>query len=73
MKGLQALEKLRQNNKDNSHMFDDELLDTIEKELKALEIIKNKFKMVERMYDTKFVINVPLTQEERDLLKEVLL
>ena len=41
MKGLKALEKLRQNIIDNSHLFDDELLKTIEKELKALEIIKN--------------------------------
>ena len=56
-KGLEALEKLRQNNVDNSHLFDDELLDTIEKEInqllkenlvlsikeKAFEIIKKKF------------------------------
>ena len=38
---LEALEQLRQNNKDDSHLFDDELLDTIEKELIALDIIKS--------------------------------
>ena len=43
---LEALEKLRQNNKDNTHLFDDELLDIIEKPLKALEIIKEKVPLI---------------------------
>ena len=36
-KELDALEKLRQNNKDDAHMFDDELLDIIETALKNYE------------------------------------
>lgn len=40
---------------------------------KALEIIKNHFELIEKMYDTKLIIKIPLTQEECDLLKEVLL
>lgn len=41
---LEALEQLRQNNKDDSHLFDDELLDIIEKQLKALEHINKRLK-----------------------------
>lgn len=39
-KELEALEKLRQNNKDNSHLFDDELLGIIETALKEYELMK---------------------------------
>ena len=45
-KELEALEKLKQNNKDNSHLFDDELLDIIETAIKALEIIKEKVPLI---------------------------
>ena len=84
MKGLEALEKIRQFHKDWKLLFNKKELDIIEKELKALEIIKKK------RVDIKDLINefdwsdgltsynertnhIPLTQEEYDLLKEVLL
>lgn len=78
-KALEALEQLKQNNKDDTHMFDDELFDIIENALEALEIIKRELK-----YNVDFVENTELTAyidgmiccltpEEYDLLKEVLL
>lgn len=82
-KGLDALEKLRQNNKDNSHLFDDELLETIEKELKALEIIIDKtVNVYDEIYETNdyedYIANFGYTQlqfnmtkEEYELVKEV--
>lgn len=45
---LEALEKLRQNNKDNSHMFDDELLDIIESALKEYAGFQIVFKLSNR-------------------------
>lgn len=59
-KGLEALEELKL----GANAYDWKYLDTIEKELKALEIIK-KYIDIEYWTD--------LTQEEYDLLKEVLL
>ena len=44
----------------------------LKKQDEFLRIIK-KFRLVEKMYDTSLVIDIPLTQEEFDLLKEVLL
>lgn len=82
---LEALEKLRQNFKDDSHLFDYELFDIIETALKALEIIKEKRVNVHLLvlsdslekYNFKYNFNLlsyrKLTKEEYDLLKEVLL
>lgn len=53
---LEALEKLRQNNVDDSHLFDDELLDIIETALNELKIMKE-------------IIADILTREEEDKLK----
>ena len=47
-KPLEALEKLRQNIKDNSHLFDDELLDIIEKALKEYAGFQIVFKLSNR-------------------------
>lgn len=81
MKGLGALEKVRK----ARFMFaidNQQACDVIEKELKALEIIKNKeinitlLKESEEIEDYNcccLLTSVELTQEEYDLLKEVLL
>ena len=90
-KELDALERLRQNNKDNSHLFDDELLDIIEKSLKRLEqleiekqsfdrVIEKKLKALEIIkkccllskHELAFTNKIEISQEEYDLLKEVL-
>jgi thiamine monophosphate synthase len=89
-KGLEALESLEtEYYTKNGVRFlefrdDDERLDTIEKELKALEIIKEKdvdiyiFQRCETVdkYNSRVIHIVgetrELTQEEYDLLKEVL-
>jgi hypothetical protein len=39
LEALQALKELKQNYKDNSHLFDDVLIDKIETEIKILGII----------------------------------
>ena len=78
---LEALERLRQNWIDDSHLFDDELLDIIEKSLKALEIIKEKEPSIMRLRLTESsehfnkIISArkKLTRKEYELLKEVLL
>ena len=64
MKSIEGLEKLKQNNKDGTHLFDDELLEIIENSLKALEII------VKRECIFKGLTEV--SQDEYDLLKEYL-
>ena len=75
-KGLEALQFMRERD-----MFLQSCANTIEKELKALEIIKSKevsisyFKIgisLEHWNET-FEKKYRLTQEEYDLLKEVLL
>lgn len=81
LKGLEALEELKQNNIDDTHMFDYILFDIIEKYLKALEIIKDKKVCVMWLKNglssynsTTALYDLPiLTQEEYDLLKEVIL
>lgn len=75
VKGLEALQKLKQNNIDNSHLFDDELLNTIEKSLKALEIIIEKRVDVAMFFENNNSVRhrKKLTPQEYDLLKEVLL
>ena len=95
-KELEALEKLKQNNVDNTHLFDTDLLNIIENAFKRLEkqdeilrIIKEKFVIPAYIWNSENVekynkwlkqitfrkdFNVrKLTQEEYDLLKEVLL
>lgn len=87
---LEALEELKQRDRDDPRLFFEELLDIIEKDLKALEIIKEKrinvrafLKCCHRedgltIYnnqcdDRQEKESKELTQEEYDLLKEVLL
>ena len=84
-KGLEALKDIKQlattiefdYKKDK--VFVKEELDIIEKELKALEIIKNKkvdvsfLELGLEQYNTNLRKKHQLTQEEYDLLKEVLL
>ena len=79
-KGLEALKKYR-NQQTGVNVYADDYLDIIEKELKALEIINNKKVDVKYLY-YRAEFNVEkyndnyiegLTQEENDLLKEVLL
>lgn len=78
-KALEALEQLKQNNKDDTHMFDDELLDIIKNALKAFEIIKSRGVLsVFESSDNKGAlffnaIAVIIPKEEYDLLKETLL
>lgn len=79
-KELQALEKLRQNKIDNSHLFDDELLYIIEKALKALEIIKKRCNInfneedlrVCFMQSQDIIVITNNDEREYKLLKEVL-
>ena len=81
-KELKALAQLKQNYKDETHLFDDELLAIIEPALKALEIIKEKnvnvgdFKRCKSSEDYNayccYSEKEQLTEEEYDLLKEVL-
>ena len=86
-KGLEALEKLKNrpclstdwSKKEINYDYNKEEYDAIEKELKALEIIK------EKKVNVKWLLNsyscddynnwydIHLTEEEYDLLKEVLL
>ena len=84
-KGLKALEKIVGCSTIESHRPKwQEDYKTVEKSLKALEIIKKKRVNVRLIYHTDNFIEysektrqyydcVPLTQEEYDLLKEVLL
>ena len=78
-KGLEALKRIRQETCPATYMQDfdkNECCDIIEKELKALEIIK---KSVVEMSNTKVLMGdyyqvvLALDQKEYDLLKEVLL
>ena len=88
IKGLEALTELRNIRQETYYALDiklddkiDEDLDTIEKELKALEIISNKVVDIFAIKKSKniagylmiknFLCGV-LTQEEYDLLNEVL-
>ena len=48
MKANEALEKLRQNYKDDTHLFDDDLLDVIETALKDLERVYKKLNRLEK-------------------------
>ena len=72
MKGLEALKVLVMSSTTlfNTKEQITNAKDTIEKELKALEIIKNK--IFHGKEDIIVLGNVELTQEEYDLLKEIL-
>ena len=69
-KGLEALERLTE-----IHNYDDvkECYDIIEKELKALEVIKKKKKIIQNHFAGIDIIVQSLTQEELDSFKEELL
>ena len=82
---LKALKKLRQNNIDDSHLFDDELLDIIEKTLKAFEIVqetpefvwyvkiyKDAYEMITDRSGFRVNESVEELQKKFDLLREVL-
>ena len=83
MRGIEALNKLKQNNENGTHLFDYELHDVIEKELKALEIIKKYIKVTyqedelflygfeDKQYVSLRSSNL-MSKEEYELLKEVL-
>ena len=64
-KGLEALKEYRKQQQ-GVNVYADELLDIVEKELKALEIIKNKWVDWQLLVTSKV-----LTHEEFELLKEV--
>lgn len=82
-KGLEALKEYRKHQQ-GVNVYADELLDIVEKELKALEIIKNKKVYVRfflkycddeiglPIYNSQVLEEQKLTQEEYDLLKEAL-
>lgn len=78
-KGLEALEKIIQyNDLKNPVRGQTELIDTIETELKALEIIKSKeiLSVLEesgRYYLVANMTGIEITKEEYELLKEALL
>ena len=84
-KGLEALERMARNVETNEYVFNDQCCEdynTIEKELKALEIMKNKEVQIATLilsntcdgYNfSKGLLGKFLTQEEYNLLKEVLL
>lgn len=67
--GLEALKELRYRITNFNGKFNDykKIMDTIEQELQALEIIKKKVDI------NFFFANYELTQEEYDLVREVLL
>lgn len=75
-KGLEALKEIKSEPFSWEKLKDS--LDTIEKELKALEIVKKKLvdvnwlKGCDELEDYNFCNNIELTQEEYNLLKEVL-
>ena len=83
-KGLEALKEIKRDYKYPSQ-YEEELFETIEKQLKALEIIKNKqvavdeFIMCIKKADNSleeynaFAGSNALTKEEYELLKEVML
>ena len=64
-KGLEALKEYRKHQQ-GVNVYADELLDIVEKELKTLEIIKNKWVDWQLLVTSKV-----LTHEEFELLKEV--
>ena len=82
-KGLEALKYLKENKR--RHWIDGdkstESLDVVEKELKVLEIIKNKKVLAGRVmfakelweYNNYVSYDMELTEEEWNLLREVLL
>ena len=90
MKSLEALERIKNNLKDCENyinLFDALDLNTIEKDLKALEIIKRTaMKLVSledsesgicckcryAIYDNELDESIDITKEEYDLLKEIL-
>ena len=79
-KGLKALEQIKANRQFSLKAFEEEI-NTIEKELKALEIIKEKICLgglcsalqeTKNFEDYKVSYFTQLTKEEYDLLKAVL-
>lgn len=81
-KGLEALKRIRQETCPATYMNDfdkNECCDIIEKELKALEILKPccivadyKCENPEDRYELAFCKKICITEEEYNLLKEVL-
>ena len=66
-KGLEALQFMRERD-----MFLPSCANTIEKELKALEIIKTKILYVNNIDELKVKLEVELTHKECEILREVL-
>ena len=82
MTGLEALEQLRNDIENRALLFSEDKLEIIEKELKALEIIKEKKVNLDILTQCDSVelynkcihyFDRQLTQEEYDSLKKVLL
>ena len=80
-KGLLELEELKENGACSfaygtitfSYLAFTQRAEIIEKELKALDVIKNKEKIIQEHLTGTDIIVVSLTKEEYELLKEVLL
>lgn len=68
MKGLEALENIIETFYDK----DSEEIQIVRKELKVLEIIKNKLLKISEFETLEVRDNIDLTQEECELLEEVL-
>ena len=81
LEALEALERLKQNYKDNSHLFDDELIEIVEISLIVLQIIIKKavniFILLHsgdlETYNDMVEEKRKLAKEEYDLLKKVIL
>ena len=72
-KELEILEKLRQNLKDDAHLFDDELLNALETALKEKEKMKFVIKTIKEKGVYLSGTGKAYTQEEYDAIKEILL
>lgn len=72
-KELETLEKLRQNLKDDTHLFDDELLDIIEVALNEYEKTKFVIKTIKEKGVHLSGTGEAYTEEEYDAIKEILL
>lgn len=80
------IEELKQNNKDGTHLFDDRLLEVIEKQVNALKIIIDKRVDIDLLtlaitkygdnalnYYNDSMFTISLSEEEFNPLKEVIL
>ena len=77
-KGLEALKQFRNSNFQGVNVYADEYLDIIEKELKALEIIKKELNLNVKVFEDNYCLFADnfgwvISKEEYDLLIEVLL